>query len=141
MLPTPQASHRWHVQSFGAPALVRVPDRRTAHRRHHVVHRSHHIATNPATVSAPPISRQRAGVVLGAWVIDHPRVLQSVDGIRITLDKIEQHALSDPEAMRRELSQRLGVDVLDLGLVPGKPFETGPMLESDIEGLQPGRAL
>lgn len=51
-------------------------------------------------------------VVLGAWIIDHPRVLQSVDGIHITLDKIEQHALSDPEAMRNALSQRLGVDVM-----------------------------
>lgn len=51
-------------------------------------------------------------VVLGAWIIDHPRVLQSVDGIRITLDKIEMHALSDPEAMRNDLSRRLGVDVM-----------------------------
>lgn len=51
-------------------------------------------------------------VVLGAWIIDHPRVLQSVDGIRITLDKIEMHALSDPEAMRTDLSRRLGVDVM-----------------------------
>ena len=51
-------------------------------------------------------------VVLGAWIIDHPRVLQSVDGIRITLDKIEMHALSDPEAMRNDLSRRLGVNVM-----------------------------
>ena len=33
-------------------------------------------------------------VVAGAWLIDHPKVLQSVDGIRITLDKIDHHALS-----------------------------------------------
>ncbi len=51
-------------------------------------------------------------VVAGAWAIDHPRVLQSVDGVRITLDKIDGHALSDPEAMRAELSQRLGVQVM-----------------------------
>ncbi|KNZ32521.1 MAG: hypothetical protein AD742_11105 [Methylibium sp. NZG] len=51
-------------------------------------------------------------VVLGAWIIDHPKVLQSVDGIRITLDKIEMHALSDPDAMRSDLSKRLGVDVM-----------------------------
>ncbi|WP_425260831.1 DUF4956 domain-containing protein [Rubrivivax sp. RP6-9] len=51
-------------------------------------------------------------VVLGAWGLDHPRVLQSVDGIRITLDKIETHALSDPAVMRADLSQRLGVDVM-----------------------------
>jgi Domain of unknown function (DUF4956) len=51
-------------------------------------------------------------VLLGAWIIDHPRVLQSVDGVRITLDKIEAHALSEPETMRTELSRRLGVEVL-----------------------------
>jgi hypothetical protein len=51
-------------------------------------------------------------VVTGAWLIDHPKVLQSVDGIRITLDKIDAHALSEPELMRSELSRRLGVEVL-----------------------------
>ncbi len=51
-------------------------------------------------------------VVAGVWIIDHPRVLQSVDGIRITLDRIDGHALSDPVAMREELSRRLGVQVL-----------------------------
>lgn len=51
-------------------------------------------------------------VVLGAWAIDHPRVLQSVDGIRITLDKIDPHALSQPERMKRDLSERLGVQVM-----------------------------
>lgn len=51
-------------------------------------------------------------VVLGAYVIDHPRVLQSVEAIRVTLDKIEQHALSDPETMRADLSKRLGVNVM-----------------------------
>jgi hypothetical protein len=51
-------------------------------------------------------------VVIGAWLIDHPKVLQSVDGIRVTLDKIDAHALSEPETMRAELSRRLGVDVM-----------------------------
>lgn len=51
-------------------------------------------------------------VVAGAWLIDHPRVLQSVDGIRITLDKIDTHALSNPERMRQDLSARLGVQVM-----------------------------
>lgn len=51
-------------------------------------------------------------VVAGAWLIDHPKVLQSVDGIRVTLDKIDAHALSEPETMRAELSRRLGVDVM-----------------------------
>ena len=51
-------------------------------------------------------------VLLGAWLIDHPRVLQSVDGIRITLDKIDHHALSQPDRMRADLSSRLGVQVM-----------------------------
>ena len=60
----------------------------------------------------PFVASIAALVVLGAWAVDHPRVLQSVDGIRITLDKIEMHALSDPIAMRADLSKRLGVDVM-----------------------------
>nr|WP_254441361.1 DUF4956 domain-containing protein [Ruegeria atlantica] len=50
--------------------------------------------------------------MLGAWALDHPRILQSADGVKITLDKIDAHALSDPEAMRADLSERLGVDVM-----------------------------
>lgn len=50
-------------------------------------------------------------VLLGAYVLDHPRMLRSVDGIKITLDKIDGQALSNPTAMRAELAERLGVDV------------------------------
>lgn len=60
----------------------------------------------------PFVAAMAALVVLGAWALDHPRVLQSVDGIRITLDQIDLHALSDPAAMRLDLSKRLGVDVM-----------------------------
>lgn len=62
--------------------------------------------------SLPFVAAITALVVLGTWVIDHPQVLRSVDGIRITLDRIEQHALSKPEVMREQLSLRLGVDVM-----------------------------
>ncbi|MBW4709016.1 DUF4956 domain-containing protein [Roseobacter sp. YSTF-M11] len=51
-------------------------------------------------------------VLAGAWALDHPRILQSADGVKITLDKIDPHALSDPETMRKDLSNRLGVDVM-----------------------------
>ncbi len=51
-------------------------------------------------------------VLVSTYVIDHPRILSSVDGIKITLDRIDAHALSDPEAMRLDLSNRLGVDVM-----------------------------
>jgi hypothetical protein len=51
-------------------------------------------------------------VLLGAYVFDHPRLLKSVDGIKITLDKIEHDALSNPTKMRADLSARLGVEVM-----------------------------
>lgn len=51
-------------------------------------------------------------VLTGAYVLDHPRILQSEERLRLTLDRIPAPALSDPEALRRELSDRLGVVVL-----------------------------
>ena len=56
-------------------------------------------------------------VLMGAYVFDHPRILKSVDGIKVTLDKIEPDALSDPEKMRNELSDRLGVEVMSYQIV------------------------
>lgn len=65
-----------------------------------------------------PFTACIAGIVLlGAYLLDHPRVLHSVDGIKISLDKIDAHALSDPAAMRADLSQRLGVDVMSYQIV------------------------
>ncbi len=51
-------------------------------------------------------------VILGAYILDHPRILRSAAGVKITLDKIDGHALSDPALMRQDLSERLGVDVM-----------------------------
>ncbi|MBE0414393.1 MAG: DUF4956 domain-containing protein [Yoonia sp.] len=51
-------------------------------------------------------------VLVGAYVFDHPAILASSDGVKITLDKIDQGVLSDPVKMRADLSQRLGVDVM-----------------------------
>ncbi|MDP3961274.1 MAG: DUF4956 domain-containing protein [Pseudorhodobacter sp.] len=51
-------------------------------------------------------------VLFGAYLFDHPRILRSADSIKITLDKIDAHALSDHETMCAELSGRLGVDVM-----------------------------
>ena len=50
--------------------------------------------------------------LISAFLFDHPRLLRSVAGVKITLDKIDPHALSDPERMRADLSKRLGVDVM-----------------------------
>ena len=51
-------------------------------------------------------------VILGAYILDHPSLLKSADGVKITLDKIDAQALSNPAHMRAELSARLGVKVV-----------------------------
>ncbi|MDN5781302.1 MAG: DUF4956 domain-containing protein [Luteimonas sp.] len=51
-------------------------------------------------------------LLLGAYVFDHPRVLHSVNGVKITLDKIDHRALSNAEATREDLGRRLGVEVI-----------------------------
>ena len=56
-------------------------------------------------------------VLLGAYIIDHPLILRSADGIKITLDKIEAHSLSDPQTMRADLSKRLGVEVMSYQII------------------------
>jgi hypothetical protein len=51
-------------------------------------------------------------VIAGTYVIDHPKMLQSVGGAKITLDRIDQSLFSDPKAVRADLSTQLGVDVI-----------------------------
>lgn len=67
--------------------------------------------------SLPFTAAIAALVVASAYVLDHPRVLRSVEGIKISLDKIDTHALSDPAAMRADLSKRLGVDVMSYQII------------------------
>ncbi len=53
-----------------------------------------------------------AAVVICAWLLDHPAILRSHYGLKVTLDKIDHDSLSDPARLRAELSRRLGVDVM-----------------------------
>lgn len=53
-----------------------------------------------------------AFLLCGAYVLDHPRIMHSVAGVKIILDKIDHRALSDEPAMRSDLGQRLGVEVI-----------------------------
>ena len=62
--------------------------------------------------SLPLIVLMMLVVLIGAYVIDHPRILQSISGTKISLDHIDKTLLADPAAMRRNLSDRLGVEVL-----------------------------
>ena len=50
--------------------------------------------------------------IVGADILDHPSLLKSADGVKITLDKIDAQALSNPAHLRAELSARLGVKVV-----------------------------
>lgn len=56
-------------------------------------------------------------VLFGAYVLDHPRLLRSAAGVKITLDKIDTHSLSDPVMMRADLSARLGVEVVSYNIL------------------------
>lgn len=51
-------------------------------------------------------------VVIGTYIIDHPRMLQSVGGAKVTLDRIDQALFSNPKSVRADLSTQLGVDVI-----------------------------
>jgi uncharacterized protein DUF4956 len=56
-------------------------------------------------------------VLLGAWIIDHPKILQSSQSTKITLDSIKQQILSDPIGLKQELSEKLGVNVLNFQII------------------------
>jgi hypothetical protein len=60
----------------------------------------------------PFVAAVAATIILSAYVLDHPLILRSADGVKITLDKIDHDALSNPARMKADLSERLGVDVM-----------------------------
>lgn len=60
----------------------------------------------------PFVSVMVVSVLVGAYLFDHPRILRSVDSIKVTFDQIHVHALSDPKAMNAHISERLGVEVM-----------------------------
>ncbi len=60
-------------------------------------------------------------LLLGTYVLDHPSILRSDEGVKvktggikvkITLEKIDADTLSNPDKMIAYLSNRLGVDVM-----------------------------
>lgn len=56
-------------------------------------------------------------VLLGAYILDHPKILHSVSSAKLTLDRIEPYMLADDAKMRAELSDRLGVKVMNFQVV------------------------
>ncbi len=51
-------------------------------------------------------------LLVGVFIIDHPRMLKSVSGVKLFLDQIDRELLSNPVAMRARLEERLDVEVL-----------------------------
>ncbi len=56
-------------------------------------------------------------VLISAYVIDHPKILQSVSGLKISLDRIDPELLCNPDAMRANLAAQLKVDVLSFQIL------------------------
>lgn len=51
-------------------------------------------------------------LIISAYLLDHPKILSSVDGVKITLDKIDDYMFSDTRKMKIELGNRLNVEVM-----------------------------
>lgn len=56
-------------------------------------------------------------VVAAAWVLDHPNMMKSAHGAKVTLETIDPDILSDTEKTRWLLSERLGVDVMTFQII------------------------
>lgn len=56
-------------------------------------------------------------VLVGTYVIDHPRILRSVSNLHMTLDKIDAAIVADPTAMTANLSHLLGVEVMSYHII------------------------
>lgn len=56
-------------------------------------------------------------ILIGTYIIDHPKVLQSEHRVKVTLDEIDPTLLSTPEKMRAELSRRLGAEVMSFQVI------------------------
>jgi hypothetical protein len=51
-------------------------------------------------------------VLVASYAIDHPKVLKTVSQMRVELDHIPDDVVSNPDALLREFSNRLGVKVI-----------------------------
>lgn len=67
------------------------------------------VAGNPAGLTAFLVGL----VLVAVFVMDHPRILSSAGSAKVTFDRIDSELLGNPEAMKKALSDRLGVHVLN----------------------------
>jgi hypothetical protein len=52
-------------------------------------------------------------IVVAVYLIDHPHVLSQFTSTKVTLDRIDLELLNNPPEMRKSLSNRLGVSVMN----------------------------
>lgn len=72
------------------------------------------------SVSGTPLSNMfviTLCVLIGVYVVDHPALVSGSRALTVTLDEIDPHLLSDPKAMQRTLSTRLGVHVTGFEII------------------------
>lgn len=63
-------------------------------------------------VTSLPVAVLLVVLALAAvYLVDHPNIVPGSVALRVTLDRIDSHIVSDPERMKTELSARLGVEV------------------------------
>ena len=70
------------------------------------------VITSVQGTTVPFVAATILFLLVGAYVLDHPRMLRSVSGAKLSLDKIPPNLLSDPDALCADLSERLGVEVM-----------------------------
>jgi Domain of unknown function (DUF4956) len=51
-------------------------------------------------------------VLLGVYIIDHPKMLKSVSQMTVKIDSVPERFMEQPQAFKELLSQRLGVEIL-----------------------------
>jgi hypothetical protein len=51
-------------------------------------------------------------VLLGVYIIDHPKMLKSVSQMTVKIDSIPQRFMEEPQAFKELLSTKLGVEIL-----------------------------
>ncbi len=56
-------------------------------------------------------------VLVAIFIIDHPRILRTASQMRVTLDDIPENVVADPVKLNKELSLRLGVNVVSSRII------------------------
>lgn len=56
-------------------------------------------------------------VLIAVYLIDHPKILSNASQMRLILDYIPENLVSNPEGLKAELSEKLGVTVVSVRII------------------------